>query len=188
MKITPLHPLWIFLVASFVVNAETAPPAPVSSDWQPFITDMLDLAGNELSVALTQAYATHIKSAKPLPEPVKVFLRGIIPDAFIERARYTVSNDSQSLPGLLNQGNRAYMNQDNAVSIDNLIIFSREPTFDKATDARWWAHELGHHIQYQRLGGIAGFAKRYVIASQELEAEAETYGDKAIKKYVDLYH
>ena len=188
MKIRPLLPLWIFCAASFAVNAETLAPAPLNPDWQPFVTDMLDLAGSELGVALTQAYSTHIKTAKPLPEPVTVFLRGIIPDAFIERARYTVSNDSQSLPGILNQGNRAYMNQDNAVSIDNLIIFSREPSFDKATDARWWAHELGHHIQYQRLGGIAGFARRYVVASQELEAEAETYGDQAIKKYVDLHH
>jgi hypothetical protein len=79
------------------------------------------------------------------------------------------------------------MQQDNAVSIDNLIIFSREPTFASGTDARWWAHELGHHLQYGRLGGIEGFARAYVLDFQKLEADAERYGDKALRKYVELY-
>lgn len=165
-----------------------APPASTPqplNDWQPFVNGVLDLATSELSAALTQAYTAHIASARPLPDEVKHFLQGIIPDESIERARFTVSNDSQTLPGILNQGHRAYMAQDNAVSIDNLIIFSREPTFGSATDARWWAHELGHHLQYKRWGGIPGFARQYVLDFQGIEREAETYGDQAIKKYID---
>ncbi|MET0379735.1 MAG: hypothetical protein ABW049_12155 [Spongiibacteraceae bacterium] len=163
----------------------SAPQPP--NDWQPFVTGMLDLATGELSTALAQAYATHISSARPLPDEVKRFLRGLIPDEFIERARFTVSNDSLTLPGILNQGNRAYLEQDNAVSIDNLVIFSREPTFESATDARWWAHELGHHMQYKRWGGIPGFARQYVLDFQGVEREAETYGEQAIEKYVDQH-
>lgn len=174
-----------------LVPAQAQPPAvtpqPIN-DWQPFIDGVTDLATSELTAALTQAYTTHIGNARPLPDDVKLFLRGLIPDAFIERARFTVSNDSATLPGILNQSNRAYMEQDNAVSIDNLIIFSREPTFDSATDARWWAHELGHHLQYQRWGGIAGFARHYVLDYQGVEREAETYGEQGIKKYIDLHH
>ncbi len=169
------------------ITAPTSTPQPLS-DWQPFVNGMFDLATSELSNALTQAYTAHIASARPLPAEVKHFLHGIIPDEAIERARFTVSNDSQTLPGILNQGHRAYMEQDNAVSIDNLIIFSREPTFQSATDARWWAHELGHHLQYQRWGGIPGFARQYVLGFQGIEREAETYGDQAIKKYIDEHH
>ena len=156
------------------------------NNWQPLLADIADLASMELAKTLQQAYNAQIVQARPLPPEVKTFLRGIIPDTVIERARFTVSNDSTTLPGLLNQGHRAYMAQDNAVSIDNLIIFSREPTFSKSTDARWWAHELGHHIQYQQLGGIAGFARRYVLDFQTLENDAEKYGEQALRKYIDL--
>lgn len=181
----------ILAPAALPQTPATPPPAPaqpLANEWQPFVNGMLDLATSELSTALTQAYTAHIASARPLPDDVKHFLRGIIPDEFIEHARFTVSNDSLTLPGILNQGHRVYMEQDNAVSIDNLIIFSREPTFTSATDARWWAHELGHHLQYKRWSGIPGFARQYVLDFQGVEREAETYGEQAIKKYVDEHH
>lgn len=189
-KILRIAALPLAVIAT--THAHAAPGAEstqlkAGDDWQQLISDVQMLAGSELSAALTQAYTTHIDKALPLPPEVKTFLRGIIPDAFIERARYVVSNDSATLPGILNQGNRAYMAQDNAVSIDNLIIFSREPTFKSGTDARWWAHELGHHMQYQRLGGIDAFARKYVLDFQGMENEAESYGTQALKKYVELY-
>jgi hypothetical protein len=56
-----------------------------------------------------------------------------------------------------------------------------------ATDARWWAHELGHHIQYKRWGGIPGFARQYVLDYQGVEQEAETYGEQGMKKYIDQH-
>lgn len=175
----------IATAASPPVSAQSPSTPQPRNEWQPFVNGMLDIASSELSAALTKAYATHITSARPLPDEVKHFLHGIVPDEFIENARFTVSNDSLTLPGILNQGHRAYMNQDNAVSINNLIIFSREPTFVSATDARWWAHELGHHMQYKRWGGVPGFARQYVLDFQGVEREAETYGEQAIKKYVD---
>jgi hypothetical protein len=169
-------------------HAQTgAAPPPPADNWQPLLADFTELARQQLAAALSRAYTTHIGNARPLPRKVQEFLRGLLPDATIARARFTVSNDSTTLPGLLNQGHRAYMQQDNAVSIDNLIIFSREPTFASGTDARWWAHELGHHLQYQRLGGIEGFARAYVLDFQKLEADAERYGEKALRKYVELY-
>lgn len=174
---------------SFHAIADSSAPAKLGAgdSWQPLFADVLNIAGDQLSAALTQAYAAHIKSSRPLPPEVKTLLHGIVPENIIERARFTVSNDEQSLPGLLNLGNRVYMHQDNAVSIDNLIIFSREPTLDKATDARWWAHELGHHLQYQQLGGITGFAHRYVQDYEAMERDAENFGEKAMHKYIDLH-
>lgn len=177
-----LRTLGIFLLCTAAPAAAVAQPI---TDWEPFVDGVYQLATGELTNALTQAYALHIRQARPLPDDVKRFLRGIIPDEFIERARFTVSTDPNSLPGILNQGHRTYMGQDNAVSIDNLIIFSREPTLNAATDARWWAHELGHHIQYRRWGGIPGFARRYVLDFQGIESEAETYGELAIRKYIE---
>lgn len=181
--------LWLpaLLCISLPIFADSPAPIKVGSDesWQPLLSDVLNLAGDQLSTALTAAYTAHIKSSRPLPQAVKTLLQGLIPDKAIERARFTVSNDEQSLPGLLNLGNRVYMHQDNAVSIDNLIIFSREPTLDNATDARWWAHELGHHLQYQQLGGIAGFAHRYVNNYATMERDAESFGEKAMHKYID---
>lgn len=181
----------IVFTLTIATAAHAQNPAPIDAasrtDWQPLIADMTEIATQQLAAALAHAYSAHIAAARPLPQPVQDFLQGIIPDEFIKRARFTVSNDTSTLPGLLNQGHRTYRNEDNAVSIDNLIIFSREPGFDKGTDARWWAHELGHHLQYQRLGGIQGFARQYVLNFPGLEREAETYGEQALKKYVQLY-
>jgi hypothetical protein len=175
------------------VQAQTGNSAPMPGDtmpgdnWQPLLADFTALAQQQLAAALSRAYAAHIDNARPLPADVQQFLRGILPDEIIARARFTVSNDATTLPGLLNQGHRAYMQQDNAVSIDNLIIFSREPTFASGTDARWWAHELGHHLQYRQLGSIEGFAREYVLSFQKLEADAERYGEQALRKYVALH-
>jgi len=189
---SPVHKMFFILPALVIAaaaHAQNSAPveAPGRTDWQPLIADMTELATQQLAAALAHAYSAHIAAARPLPQPVQDFLQGIIPDEFIKRARFTVSTDTRTLPGLLNQGHRAYRNEDNAVSIDNLIIFSREPGFDTGTDARWWAHELGHHLQYQRLGGIQGFARQYVLNFQGLEREAETYGEKALNKYVEMY-
>ncbi|MDX9873388.1 MAG: hypothetical protein RBS88_00640 [Spongiibacteraceae bacterium] len=162
---------------------EPAPGSPtLRSQW---LQELRTLAVQQLTVALQRAYRQHIAAAQPLPAEVRDFLAPLFPAEVLERARYTVSKDEITLPGVLNQGSKALFGQDHAVSIDHLIIFSRDPGLARASDAQWWAHELGHHLQYQRLGGIAGFAEAYVANFAALEAEAEAWGQQAVQKYID---
>ena len=188
--------LTTLLALAFLATAAAEPPATAPAPYggftippelQPWMPQLEAAATAQLTAALNHAYATHIPRSRPLPEPVRDFLRGLIPDEVLNSARYTVSTEEITLPGLLNHGNRELLGQDHAVSIENLIIFSREPTFERPGDARWWAHELGHHLQYRRLGGVAGFAAEYVRNFQALEQEAESYGVRATQKYIQTH-
>lgn len=174
-----LYPLLLILPLTLAA-AQTPPPA-----LGPWAQQLGALAAAQLQVELEHAYRHHIDSSLPLPPEVAQFLRGLLPDDIIDAARYTVSLDAPTLPDLLNRGNRELLGLDHAVSVRNLVIFSREPTFASAGDARWWAHELGHHLQYQRWG-VEGFAQRYVTDFQALEREAESFGAAARGKYQQL--
>ena len=185
-----------FLATAAAEPPATAPPATAPAPYggftippelQPWMPQLEAAATTQLTAALNHAYATHIARSQPLPAPVRDFLRGLLPDEVLNSARYVVSSDEITLPGVLNHGNRELLGQDHAVSIENLIIFSREPTFNRPGDARWWAHELGHHVQYRRLGGVAGFAAEYVRNFQALEQEAESYGVRATQKYLETH-
>lgn len=182
--ITPRTLPALLLLAALGAPAGAQPPA-VPPALAPWAQQLGTLATAQLQRELAYAYQHHIGDSRPLPAEVQVFLRGIIPDQIIDAARYTVSDDAPTLPALLNRGNRELLQQDHAVSILNLVIFSREPTFASAADARWWAHELGHHIQYRRWGGIEAFAQRYVADFQGIEREAETFGRQAMTKYIE---
>lgn len=196
------HALTTLLALAFLATAAAEPPATatppaaapapyggftIPPELRPWMPQLEAAATAQLTAALNHAYATHIQQSRPLPEAVREFLRGLLPDEVLNGARYTVSADEITLPGLLNHGNRELLGQDHAVSIENLIIFSREPTFERPGDARWWAHELGHHVQYRRLGGVAGFAAEYVRNFQGLEQEAESYGVRATQKYLQTH-
>ncbi len=165
---TPLHP------------AQAAPVQP------PWLQTVRALAINQLDVELRYARDRHVADGRPLPAPVRELMRGLLPDELLAQARYTVSIDAPTLPALLNRGHRELLDQDHAVSVPDLIIFSREPTFASAADARWWGHELGHLLQYRHWGGTAAFAQRYVDDYQAVERDAEALGQQALQRYLDL--
>lgn len=158
--------------------AQTPPPAP-------WLQTLRTLAISQLDAELRYARDSHAADGQPLPAEVQTFMHGLVPDELLVQARYTVSADAPTLPALLNRGNRELLGQDHAVSVPDLIIFSREPTFTKASDARWWAHELAHLLQYRRWGGTAGFAQRYVDDYQAVERDAEALGQQALRRYVE---
>lgn len=171
----------LLMLALLALPAAAQTPPPALGPWA---QQLSNLAAAQLKVELDYAYEHHIGNSQPIPAAVRAFLRGILPDDIIDNARYTVSVNAPTLPDLLNRGNRELLGQDHAVSIRNLVIFSREPTFASAADARWWAHELGHHLQYQRWG-VEGFAQRYVADFQGLEREAENFGIRARNQYLE---
>lgn len=173
-----LYALLLTLLLTLAAAAQTAPPATLG----PWAQQLGALAAAQLQVELDHAYRHHIGNSLPLPPEVQQFLRGLLPDDIIDDARYTVSLDAPTLPDLLNRGNRELLGLDHAVSVRNLVIFSRQPTFASAGDARWWAHELGHHLQYQRWG-LEEFARRYVTDFAALEQEAERFGAAARNKW-----
>ena len=61
-----------------------------------------------------------------------------------------------------------------AMTFGDDIVFADEPA---AKDACLWAHELEHVKQYGRLG-VAGFARRFALASASLEQPA--YDQQAV--------
>lgn len=151
----------------------------------PWLQEMRQIAVRQLGAALAHAYRTHAPQARPLPDEVKRFLAPLFPESLLARARYVVSAEEITLPGILNQGNRALFGQDHAVTIDHVTVFSRDVGLERASDAHWWAHELAHHIQYQELGSIEAFAAAYVSDFYQLEQQAEVWGKAGARKYID---
>lgn len=159
--------------------------APASPPRQQWLQEVRQVAIRHLTTALEHAYQSHIERAQPLPAAVREFLAPLFPADILERARYAVSQDELTLPSVLNQTHKALFGQDHAVSVDHLIVFSRDPGLERASDAHWWAHELAHHLQYRRLGSIEAFAAEYVRDFQAIEQEAEKWGQEGARKYID---
>ncbi len=166
-------------------TAQQPPALPSSTPPQPaWLQNVRALAIAQLDAELRHAHTRHVADGRPLPDAVKTLLRGLVPDDLLEAARFTVSVDAPTLPALLNRGNRELLGQDHAVSLPDLIVFSREPTLHHAADARWWGHELAHLLQYRQWGGTAAFAQRYVDDFQTVEREAEALGQQARQRFL----
>lgn len=98
-------------------------------------------------------------------------LLGFFPDALLRRARYAVGQvDAIALPSLAFTYGDAF-----AITLGDVVLFRDA---DKArTDAKLWAHELTHVLQYQRWG-IDGFAEHYVRDHSAVEREAYANADR----------
>lgn len=173
------------LLAAQTATPEPLPPAQAAPAQPPWLQTVRALAIARLDTELRYARERHVEDSQPLPAAVREFMRDLLPDELLAQARYTVSVDAPTLPALLNRGHRELLDQDHAVSVPDLIIFSREPTFASAADARWWGHELAHLLQYRRWGGTEAFAQRYVDDFQAVEREAEALGQQALRRYVE---
>ncbi|CAM6001563.1 unnamed protein product [Sphagnum balticum] len=122
-----------------------------------------------LSAMLQHAYSQLMPHSRPLPADVFNFIARtrLIPRDTLRVARYVTKSPPAfitTLPGLLNALNPS----GHAVTIDNIIFFNIDPE----DNWNWWLHELMHVRQYQRYGGIYGFAQQYASRWEELEAEA----------------
>jgi hypothetical protein len=102
----------------------------------------------------------------PVPEQIRAKLRGHVPDALLEKARYRVGTGHEfSLhTNAFQRGTAA------AITLGDVVLFRSEA--DAISDTKLWAHELQHVQQYERWG-VEGFAQRYTRDYRAVEAEAE---------------
>jgi hypothetical protein len=105
----------------------------------------------------------------------------------LERVRVVDTDAEGSLPAIINevqtQIGEAAAGGQSAVTIDDVIAFSDIPD-PSAID--FWAHEVQHVVQYQKLGGIDGFAAQYTRDYRKLEADANAAAAKALADAHDV--
>lgn len=124
--------------------------APVLSNW---IT-----ASHDAAVA---------QGVEPIPAAVREALTGYVPTEILERARWRVGGgDETSL-----QYNIVQFGDVRAVTLDDVVVFKDDK---EAHDAKLWAHEIKHVMQFADWG-VAGFAKRYLQNYEAVESEAADY-------------
>jgi hypothetical protein len=138
-----------------------------------------DVIGIPLAALIEHAEREHAGRAQPIPEDVKAALRGLISDAVLEAARYTIGELEISLPNAVSGTRKLFVGDEggHAVVVGHVIVFSRAP----ADSYSWWAHELTHVEQYRRWGTV-GFARRYTTDSGTVEAAAEAVAEQYIAR------
>jgi hypothetical protein len=110
---------------------------------------------------------------KPIPPQVHRQLLGYFPEAMLRKVRYASGHaEAITIPGLA----MTYGHID-AMTLVDVILF-RDDTEARA-DAKRWAHELTHVMQYERWG-VDGFARRYLQDHDAVEQEARDNADRFV--------
>jgi Domain of unknown function (DUF4157) len=142
---------------------------------QPVIPPSLLEHAVRLLTALIQTTRETAISAgvKPLPPQMYRALLGYFPDAILRKVRYAGGHtDAIEVPGFVLE----YGHVD-AITLGDVILF-REESAARA-DAKLWAHELTHVMQYERWG-IDGFASHYLQDYDAVEREARDNADRFV--------
>jgi hypothetical protein len=110
---------------------------------------------------------------RPMPSQIHRALLGYFPDAMLRKVRYASGHaDAISVPGLA----MTYGHSD-AVTLVDVILFRDD---DAARfDAKLWAHELTHVMQYERWG-VEGFATQYLQDANAVEQKACDNADRFV--------
>ena len=162
------------LLLAAVARAEPTEPAaesPVGDVFEGEI-DLMHLGEVGLASALRQAHDYYAESAKPLPDAVRSRLAATFPKPVLDRVRVALTGEEGTLPAIINLVQTRFgdaIGGTSAVTIDDIVAFSKIPD---PSELELWAHEVQHTIQYQRLGGIDGFAAEYARDYSRLEREA----------------
>jgi hypothetical protein len=110
---------------------------------------------------------------RPIPRQVHQALLGYFPAAMLRKVRYASGHaDTITVPGLA----VTYGHTD-AVTLADVILFRDDDA--ARSDAKLWAHELTHVMQYERCG-IEGFALRYFQDANAVEQEARDNADRFV--------
>jgi hypothetical protein len=171
-----------------VVTVETVdPPDDPLSDFLGTQPELARFGAMALSEAMHQAHATYANADRRLPPAVKLLLSISFPKEVLERVRVVDTDAEGSLPAIINEvqtriGEAAAGGQ-SAVTIDDVIAFSEIPE-PSAID--FWAHEVQHVVQFQKLGGIDAFAAQYTRDYRKLEADANAVAVKALADAHDV--
>lgn len=101
-----------------------------------------------------------------IPSEIREALAGHVPTAILDRVRWRVDASSFSL-----QRSLFGLGYTPAVTVDDVILFADTGV---AMDAKLWAHEIYHVIQY-RNWGVAEFVERYLADYGAVEHEASEF-------------
>jgi hypothetical protein len=110
---------------------------------------------------------------KPVPTQIHSALLGFFPDTLLRKVRFSSGHaDAITIPGLA----MTYGHID-ALTLVDVIMFHDDHAAH--TDAKLWAHELTHVMQYERWG-VEGFAKHYLRDYEAVEREARDNADRYV--------
>jgi Domain of unknown function (DUF4157) len=156
-----------FLLAPFAwalpAQAQTTIPPSLLEHGARLLANLIQV-GRETAIA---------NGVKPIPPRIRGALLGYFPDAVLRKVRYASGHaDNITIPGLA----LTYGHID-AVTLVDVILFREDRA--ALNDAKLWAHELTHVMQYERWG-IEGFARRYLQDYDAVEQEARDNADRYV--------
>lgn len=127
---------------------------------------LMDYAAEGLASLIDEARRQAISDGVfPVPSGIYRTLLGFFPADLLQKARFAAEGvRTLDLPSLAFSYGDAV-----AMTLGEVILFKSDRLAQ--TDAKLWAHEMTHVMQYQRWG-IEGFAGRYVRDSAVVEREA----------------
>ncbi len=168
--------LWAVAVLglSFTAAADDPPGTPPPGAPAPSTPERSAALGMD---ALSPLLAHWIESSRdaalaagvePLPASVHRALEGYVPEAILDRVRWTVSSG----PETSLQRNLFRFGDAPAVTLDYVVVFVDRN--DASQDPKLWAHELKHVMQFAEWG-VDGFAARYLRDYQAVESEAAEF-------------
>jgi Domain of unknown function (DUF4157) len=128
------------------------------------------LLGELIQSAREVAIANGVRA---MPSQIRRALLGYFPDAMLRKVRFASGHaDAITVPGLA----MTYGHID-AVTVIDVILFRDDSA--ARSDAKLWAHELTHVMQYERWG-VEGFATRYLQDPDAVEQEARDNADRFV--------
>ena len=136
-----------------------------------------------VAASLRDAYKIYLPYSVPLDPRLQMVLGRAISPYIVSSVRVAFGNTPNfTAPGFLNYGHTRF-GVDHAVTIGNLIIFSRMPNLSDPSDVNWFLHEIHHVEQYashsgQVLEAIDGFAIDYLNHSNSMENNAQASADQ----------
>jgi hypothetical protein len=144
------------------------------------------ILGIPLAAAIHEANDRFSGVAQPIPPDVrKELLKKGFTTKVLDRARFAVGTLEIALPNFVGKYEKYFQHQDMAVTVDNIIVFPRNPGTTYAENCTWWAHEMTHVKQYTEMG-VEAFAYSYSndilhkksYQNIQLESEAIANADK----------
>lgn len=178
-----------FLVAAAMLALGIATPASAqtidsrlsNSAFGRFAAQQFDATANVLTNTLSAALSRSRNEARadsqPIPDEIRAGLAPYYSEELLDSVRFRVGDTSpDGVAGFaIRNGNAA------AVTLVDTIVFKND---GHTKNLALWAHEM-HHVQQFKEWGVAGFAARYAMGWQAVEAEAEARATDYVAWYKD---
>lgn len=135
-----------------------------------------------VAASLRDAYKLYLPYSTPISPMAQYYLMKVLPWQTVVNARVAFgATPDFTIPGFLNYGHRRF-GSDHAVTIGNLIVFSRQLNTADRGDWNWLLHELRHTQQYGQYSSevfesIDGFSGDYLVNYKGFESDAQNSAD-----------